>query len=96
MTNRKPLVKPYSKGKRDDQEAISLGRALLDGDQDAIVLYRRKKWKLSKLVQYLASRVHDLERNQCKPSGSCVFKGRDYLYELCLEELADYYDASDS
>lgn len=91
MTKTKPHVKPYSSRKKADAEAAKKGKSILN-DSEAVVLYKGKKWVLSELVQHLARKVYELERNQCKPSAKCLFEGREYLEK---KYLGRSYDPSD-
>jgi len=80
----KNLITPSHSKKKLDEEAARLGRALLKKQRAAIVVYRRKKWDIVELLEYLASHAHKLERNQCKPSAKCLFEGQDYMDEKYL------------
>jgi len=62
------------------------GVALLKGKFKAMVKYRRKRWDAKELMEFLASRVDILEKNQCEPSAKCLFEGEDYLDNKYLPE----------
>ena len=75
----KPLVRPFVTSSKKSAEAARLGKAVIEGKYEAYVSYRRRKWCIAELLQHLARRVYDLERNQCKPSVKCLFKGQEYI-----------------
>lgn len=79
MSKRKLQVTPYPAKRDSDKEPAKQGRAILEGKLDAIVLYKKKRWVLAELLQHLAHKVYDLERNQCKPSAKCLFEGQHYM-----------------
>jgi len=78
---RKPLVNEWVAKEEEDIQAAIAGQTLLIDPDAALVKYKRKKWPVGELLQYLADRVSKLERKQCKPTAKCIFKGQDYLDE---------------
>jgi len=83
MAKRKLLVTPWSVKSKADKEASLKGKEILQASKKntMLVKYYGKKWCLIKLLQFLASKVYDLERNQCKPNTKCLFKAQKHLDE---------------
>ena len=77
----KLLVTPYNTKKEKDKEAAKIGKEILLGykGNPILVKYKGKKWCMLELLQYLARKVYQLERNQCKPSTKCLFEGQEYM-----------------
>lgn len=46
-----------------------------------IVRYKNKDWDIKELLEFMALKIKDLEKNQCKPCAKCLFKGQKYLEE---------------
>lgn len=44
-----------------------------------VAKYKGKDWELEELLEFMAARIKDLERHQCKPTTKCLFEGREYL-----------------
>jgi hypothetical protein len=75
-----PLVAPWPAKKTCDEQASARGRKILSSKPGAILVrHRRKKWCMVELIQHLAQKVAELEKNQCVPDVGCLFKGREYM-----------------
>lgn len=94
MPKKKPLVLGCNKGKNIDKAARQEGINILSGKKSILVKYKGKNWDLNDLVQYLAKRVKELEKNQCSPSAKCLFKGQEYLENKYSKSLPHDYDWS--
>jgi len=64
-----------------------IGKNILEDMTNATVVYKRKKYDLHYLVEMLAQKVKELEKNQCNPTVKCLFKGRDLLDSLGKDEI---------
>ena len=88
VSNKQPklLVTPYHSRKKAEKEAVKLGKEILTKykEDEILVKYRGKRCCMLKLLQHLARRVLELERNQCKPKTSCLFKAQAYHDEKYL------------
>lgn len=82
-------VSPWSPRKESDQKASDKGKSILSKPESVFVKYNRKKWCLGRLVQYLADRVAELEKNQCKPHIRCLFEGQKYLDDKFIKGKPD-------
>ncbi len=83
-----PLVAPWPVKKKCDKKAAARGKEILSSEPGSILVrHRRKKWCLLELVQHLAARVSELEKNQCVPDIGCLFKGREYMDEKYIRKV---------
>ena len=59
-------------------------QGLTDVALDAIfVKYKRKKWRLSELLEFLAEEAE----HKCNVETACLFKAREYVEGLALSEI---------
>jgi hypothetical protein len=58
-----------------------------------VATYKRKKWNLAELLEFMAKRINTLERKQCKPSAKCLFKGQEYIDDRYIKRdcPTDFY-----
>ena len=43
------------------------------------VRYKNKDWEVEELLEFMALRIKELEKHQCKPKAACLFEGQKYL-----------------
>jgi hypothetical protein len=43
------------------------------------VTYKDRDWELKDLLEFMALRIKELEKHQCKPKANCLFEGQQYL-----------------
>ena len=53
------------------------------------ILYKKKRWTKDELLLFLADKVSELEKNQCKPETECLFKAQNHLDNQFLEPRYD-------
>lgn len=92
--NRKPLVSVWPAKKKSDKKPSARGKEILSSEPGSIIVrHKRKRWCLLELLEYLAKRVNELEKNQCIPSAKCLFEGQEYMDDKYIKDIED--DPSD-
>lgn len=83
----KKLINTWKARTERDKEWSENGKFFLKehSEYKNLITYKRKKWDARVLLLYLANKVEELEKNQCKPSVSCIFDAEDALYNETVE-----------
>lgn len=91
---KKPLVGVWPATKKSDKKPSARGKEILSSEPGSIIVrHKRKRWCLLELLEYLANRVSELEKNQCVPGAKCLFEGQRYMDEKYIRDVE--YDPSD-
>ncbi len=51
----------------------------VSGKSNVRVRYKNKDWDVTELLEFMATRIRELEKTQCKPKAGCIFEGQKYL-----------------
>lgn len=79
-------IKVWTSKRDKDNLSSRLGRSLIEKTKTAFIKYKRKKWSIMELLEFLIEENDQLKKNQCHPSAKCLFDVETHLVDYAIKE----------